>query len=186
MLQTQEKVIRAHQDVRRACRLSVPARLLALLVCGFVLLIGCTTDSTAIPTVEMQTEPFGKSTKAEFYPLQYDSARSDGVNVPRAGSAEVMYVVPTPLIAVADIAQVDITSAADPSLSRVSMTLSAGARARVQSFVAASSAAHMVLLVWRDEIHFNYTAQSFDSAAPIIVADRLPPGYARALADALK
>ena len=106
--------------------------------------------------------------------------------VRRVNSTQVMYVVPTALIAVSDIARVDVAPATDPALRRVSVTIAPAARTRVQALMASSSPTHIVVLVWRDEIHYDYPAQWLDSTGPIILADLLEPASAEALVVALK
>lgn len=201
MLPAQEEVTIDHDVTRgpRAIRgewasaIKPGALAFGSIVIGFVAATaGCcappippTPPISAIPTVEMHTEPFGHSTKAEVYPLQYNSAHGDGQMVPRVNSSEVMYVVPRPLVAVSDVVRVDVAPATDPALRRVAVTIAPAARARVQALTASKSPTHIVVLVWRNEIYDDYPAQWFDSAGPIIIGDLLEPAIADALAVAL-
>ena len=140
-----------------------------------------------IPTVEVKPTPFGKPSRAEFYPIQINPETSTGAHIFRANRAEEIYVEPTPLLNRSDVASATVrNSARHRNLKKVEMTLNQAGRAKVKSFVAAHSPRSMIALVLKNEAHFIYSAKVLGDRGPVTIADGLDVDRARRLKLALK
>jgi hypothetical protein len=138
------------------------------------------------PTVDIVVQPFGSPSDAEFYANQTNPQSSDGVFVFKRGSAEEVYLVPSPLLQAPDLANVTVAESAPGSPTRrVEVTLTPAGRAKVQALAATTTPDNPIALVWQSEVFSTSSALSFDQSGPIVVAASLTPGLASQLSDAL-
>ena len=144
-------------------------------------LAGCT--SVAV----MDVQPFGAADKAEFYRALTNPALGDATFVFRVNSGQTYAVLSPPLLTAADLAAVTVDDVTGPfPAKRVSATLTPSGRLKVSRHIADTSPNQPVVLVWNNQVHYEYPADLLNTNAPVVLADDLPDAMATDLADALR
>ena len=145
-----------------------------------------TTPAPATATVEMKPLPFGRTAKAEIYKVQTNPA-AVGTYVLLKDSGRVMYLVDPAVVDASKVSSVQVTdSRFDVGSKRVTVVLTPYGSAACSAIVQESSPAHPMMLVWKDEIWFDFRASDCAQPGGFIVADGIDPTIADDLAAALR